>query len=119
MVYRLALLCLCLMLFASGTANAARGTCPVAEAQRAAQMAMTGAHADCDMVTEAMEEPDPSGDMNHSGDTACCCPAIVAALPGPVLQAGAATLYPPLYDTPLNTALISLSTVPEPPPPRA
>lgn len=119
MIYRITLLCLGFLLVASGTANAARGSCPVAEAQHAAQMAMPDIHADCGMSMKDMEAPVPSGDMDHAGDTACCCPAIVAALPGPMGPAGPAAAYPPLYDTPLNASLVSFPSIPEPPPPRA
>ena len=123
MIQRLALLCLSFLLIASATASAAQARCPAADAR---QMAHVMA-ADCDMVMgdmghgeREMMAPSPSGAPDMPMDeTACCCPAIVAALPSPPLPDGLAPSYPPLFDTPLDASPVSVASVPEPPPPRA
>ena len=79
MFRRIALLCFSLLLFASGTASAAQADCPSA---KASQMVHAMA-ADCDM---GMMDHDPASMPDQPMDgmmdgTACCCPAIVAALP--------------------------------------
>lgn len=107
-----------LLLILSGTASAAIRACPAMEEMPAVQAEM-GMHDHCDMDIGAMEMPAPDQDMQHLGDTACCCPAIIAALPGPALPENLTALYPPIYDSAFTTLLVSLPSVPEPPPPRA
>jgi len=76
--------------------------------------------ADCDM---GMMDHDPASMPDQPMDgmmdgTACCCPAIVAALLSLAAGDKLSQTYPPLFDTPLDANPVSITFVPEPPPPR-
>ena len=118
MIYRVAILCLSMLMMLSGTANAAQNRCASVQAQKIPQMS-TDMHADCDMALETQKDHTPADNMGETGDTACCCPVILGALSGPAGPDSPAAPLPVLFDAPLDTSLTSLSSVPEPPPPRA
>jgi hypothetical protein len=118
MFHRIALLCLSLLLIASGTASAAQGSCPASDARQMAHV-MPAMDADCDMGMAAMDSSHPADEDGSSHDTACCCPAIVAALLSAAAPEGHSDLYPPLFNIPLDASPVSVASVPEPPPPRA
>ena len=116
MLQRIALLCFSLLLIASGTASAAQADCPSA---KASQMVHAMA-ADCDMgMMEHAPADVPDEPMDGMMDNAaCCCPAIVAALPAVAAGNKVSHTYPPLFDAPLDASPVSITFVPEPPPPR-
>ena len=116
MLQRIALLCFSLLLIASGTASAAQADCPSA---KASQMVHAMA-ADCDMgMMEHAPADAPDEPMDGMMDNAaCCCPAIVAALPAVAAGNKVSHTYPPLFDAPLDAHPVSITFVPEPPPPR-
>jgi len=118
MFQRIALLCLSLLLIASGTASAAQDSCPASDAGQMTHV-MPAMNGDCDMGMGSMDLSQPKDQDGPSHDTACCCPAIVAALPIAAAPEGHSDLYPPLFNIPLDATPISVASVPEPPPPRA
>lgn len=115
MFHRIALICLSLLLIASGTASAVQTGCPASDAGQMTHI-MADLDTECDMGMGAMQ---PAGQDTPPYETACCCPAIIAALPLTATPDTADTIFPASFNTPLNSVLLSLSTVPEPPPPRA
>lgn len=119
MLHRIALLCLSLLLIASGTASAVQTSCPVTDAGQKAHV-MMDMGADCDMGTmNAGSKVPPTDPDGSSHATACCCPAIASALPSAPAPDGLGVPYPPLFDIPFDASPISVASVPEPPPPRA
>jgi hypothetical protein len=120
MFYRIALLCLSLLLIASGTASAVQADCPASDARQMAHV-MPTMDAECDMGMASMDSSYPADEDEDgpSHDMACCCPAVVAALPSAAAPEGHSDLYPPLFNTPLDASPVSVASVPEPPPPRA
>jgi hypothetical protein len=117
MFQRIALLCLSLLLIASGTASAAQDSCPASDARQMTHV-MPAMNGDCDMGMGSMDHSRPEDQDGPSHDTACCCPAIVAALPIAAAPDDARNPYPPLFNIPLGASPISVASVPEPPPPR-
>ncbi|WP_430403291.1 hypothetical protein [Hyphomonas sp.] len=118
MAFRLALLCLSLWLLAAGAAAAAQDKCRTADMQMPHQGAMS-MQDDCDMGAMHDSDPAPSDSTDMPGMTACCCPAILASLPGAPRPVSLAAPFPPSFDKPFGESATSCPSVPEPPPPRA
>jgi hypothetical protein len=118
MAFRLSILCLSLWLLASGVAAAAQDECRSADMQMSHHGAMT-MQDDCDMSAMHDTDPAPVDSTDMPVMTACCCPAIVASLPGAPHPGGLTAPFPPLFDKPLGESATSYPSVPEPPPPRA
>lgn len=120
MLHRIALLCLSLLLMASGTASAVQSGCPAAKASQMSHAMAGDCHMDMGGVDMGKVAPaGPEAPDMPMDETACCCPAIVAALPPAPVPADGTDAYPPLFDMPLDADPVSVAFVPEPPPPRA
>jgi len=118
MIYRLTIMFLSLWLLLSGTSNAVQSECPVAGANQIERTDMS-AHADCDMALMPLADAMPTDDQTAPETAACCCPAILAALPETLAPERPATSFPAQFGTPLGQSPTSFPSVPEPPPPRA
>ncbi len=86
---------------------------------------VSDAHQHCEMMAEvALSSPaDPSSDSAPAkapaSDNICCCPAVLAALPGPTLPDVTGLSYALPASFPLDASAPSRTLIPEPPPPKA
>lgn len=109
MFRRLALLCLSFWLIAASGLSATAAPCQMTPE---AETASASSH--CDMAAMP-SQPAPA----VPPDDACCCPAILAALPATAAPAASAPRFalPVAVTAPLAPA--SRNPIPEPPPPKA
>ena len=110
MLKRVLLLCLGIWLIAASGLSAHAGPCTLEKAEVVAAQAD---HAHCDMMGAQDEAP------AHQTDASCCCPAVLAALPVPVMPEAADYLFALPADFPPDARALSLNLIPEPPPPKA
>jgi hypothetical protein len=110
MLKRVLLLCLGIWLIAASGLSAHAGPCTLEKTEVAADEAD---HAHCDMMAAPDEAPAQETDAN------CCCPAVLAALPVPVIPEAATDVFTLPADFPPDARALSLNLIPEPPPPKA
>lgn len=123
MLKRALLLSLSLWLMIAGGLGAHASPCHMQEEMTAAatEPAAEDAHAHCDMMADAApaETPADTPDKAPATDAACCCPAVLAALPAPALPEATRLAFTLPASFPLNASAPSRTLIPEPPPPKA
>jgi len=85
--------------------------------QADAVIAETG-HAHCDMM-KTPEQPAPDMPDPPDTDAACCCPAVLAALPAAATPDAAVIAFARPSDFPLDARAPTRTLLPEPRPPKA
>lgn len=123
MLKRALLLSLSLWLMIAGGLGAHASPCHMQEEIMPAAISApdAGAHAHCEMMAEAApaETPADAPDKAPPRDTACCCPAVLAALPAPALPEAARLAFTLPASFPRGDSAPSRTLIPEPPPPKA
>ncbi len=123
MLKRALLLSLSLWLMIAGGLGAHASPCHMQDEMKPAvtETASDDAHAHCDMMADAVpaETPDKASEKAPASDTACCCPAVLAALPAPAMPDAAAFHFTLPASFPLDARAPSRTLIPEPPPPKA
>ena len=117
MLKRLLLLCLGLWLIAASGLSAHAGPCSMDGIQAEAVVNQTG-HEHCDMMAMP-EQPAPDLPDHPGTDAACCCPAVLAALPATEAPDTADIAFALPSDFPLDARAPSRTLLPEPRPPKA
>jgi hypothetical protein len=123
MLKRALLLSLSLWLMIAGGLGAHASPCHM---QDEVTPAATGfdsddAHAHCDMMAEAApaQTPGYSPEEAPATDAACCCPAVLAALPAAEMPDAATMHFTLPASFPPGDSAPSRTLIPEPPPPKA
>ncbi len=118
MLKRFLFLCLGAWLMASSVLSAHAEPCALGiDAPEIAAPAMDHGHCDMMSAPDAALQDEPSAPP--ADDPACCCPAVMAALPATnVPDAGTITFARPA-SFPLDDSALSLTLLPEPRPPKA
>ncbi|ABI77170.1 hypothetical protein HNE_0124 [Hyphomonas neptunium ATCC 15444] len=123
MLKRVFLLSLSLWLMIAGGLAADASPCHMQEEMTPAPIsaAETGAHDHCAMMAEEAptETPADAPGKAPATDAACCCPAVLAALPAPALPEAATVAFTLPASFPLDASAPSRTLIPEPPPPKA
>ena len=123
MLKRALLLSLSLWLMIAGGLGAHASPCHMQDERKPAPAEITSdeAHAHCDMMAEAVpaETPDRASEKAPATDTACCCPAVLAALQAPAAPDAAAFHFTLPASFPPGDSAPSRTLIPEPPPPKA
>lgn len=123
MLKRARFLCLGLWLIAAGALSAHAGPCDMRDRAAAAEAAIPAdAHAHCDMLASEAKTPQP--DLPEPPDapakgSACCCPAVLAAVPAPDVPQAAEIDFSLPAGFPAEVRAVSRTLIPEPPPPKA
>lgn len=117
MLKRALLFCLGLWLIAASGLSAHAGPCNMDGMKAEAVIAEAG-HEHCDMMAAA-EQPAPAMPDLPDTDAACCCPAVLAALPAAQAPDAAVFAFARPTDFPLDVRAPSRSLLPEPRPPKA
>lgn len=117
MLKRLLLLCLGLWLIAASGLSAHAGPCNMEKLQAEVAVSQT-AHEHCDMMAMP-EQPAPDLPDLPDTDAACCCPAVLAALPAAEAPEAADIAFALPSDFPLDARAPSRTLLPEPRPPKA
>ncbi len=123
MLKRVFLLSLSLWLMIAGGLGAHASPCHMQEERMPTPIsaAEADAHAHCDMMADAA----PAETLENAPakapltDAACCCPAVLAALPAPDLPEANRLTFTLPASFPLNVSAPSRTLIPEPPPPKA
>ena len=123
MLKRVLFLSLSLWLMIAGGLGAHASPCHMQEEMTSTPIstAETDTHAHCDMMAEAApaEALDTAPEKAPATDAACCCPAVLAALPAPALPEAARLAFTLPASFPLDARAPSRTLIPEPPPPKA
>lgn len=123
MLKRALLLSLSLWLMIAGGLGAHASPCHMQDEMTPAPVSAPAAdaHAHCDMMADAAPAPTPAEtpEQGPASDTACCCPAVLAALPAPAMPDAAASHFTLPASFPLDARAPSRKLIPEPPPPKA
>lgn len=123
MLKRVFLLSLSLWLMIAGGLGAHASPCHMQEDMMTAPISapVAGAHDHCDMMADATpaETPADTPDKAPATDAACCCPAVLAALPAPALPEATRLAFTLPASFPLDASAPSRTLIPEPPPPKA
>ncbi len=127
MLKRVLLLSLSLWLMIAGGLGAHASPCHMQDEMKpaATEIASADAHAHCDMMADAApagtpaDVPEKAPGKAPATDTACCCPAVLAALPAPAMPEAAAAHFTLPASFPPGDSAPSRTLIPEPPPPKA
>lgn len=123
MLKRVLLLTLSLWLMIAGGLGAHASPCHMRDEMKpaATEIASDNAHDHCDMMADAApgETPENTPGKAPATDTACCCPAVLAALPAPATPDATAARFTLPASFPLDARAPSRMLIPEPPPPKA
>ena len=117
MLKRVLLLCLGLWLIAASGLSAHAGPCGMDEMQAEIAAAETG-HDHCDMMAKP-EQPAPEMPDRPDTEAACCCPAVLAALPAAQAPQTVPAAFALPSDFPIDARVPSRTLLPEPRPPKA
>ncbi|MEQ9505432.1 MAG: hypothetical protein RLO80_04115 [Hyphomonas sp.] len=118
MLKRVLFLCLGVWLIASTGLSAHAGPCAVrAEAPEIAAPAADHAHCDMMAAPEAAQPGEPSDPL--ADDPACCCPAVMAALPAAETPGTSVITFARPASFPRDDRAVSRTLLPEPRPPKA
>lgn len=116
MLKRALFLCLGLWLIGASVFSAHARECGMSGAPEA--VAAEEAHAHCDMMGTATDDPLPAEPDQPDEAANCCCPAVLANIAGPAgLAAGPDFGLPEGYTA--DPRAPSRTLIPEPPPPKA
>ncbi|MFN4183722.1 MAG: hypothetical protein ACK4M6_02990 [Hyphomonas sp.] len=123
MLKRALLLSLSLWLMIAGGLGAHASPCHMQEEMTPAPISASeaGTHDHCDMMagTTPAETPADPSDKAPATDAACCCPAVLAALPAPALPETTRLVFTLPASFPRGDSAPSRTLIPEPPPPKA